>query len=80
MAVGGHQDWNIMLTPNDELMLILKATETDLKQINDFTADVSDFFSSLRVMVGWRIFENRVGVCAIVDNVIKIIILLLLIF
>ena len=39
MAVGGHHDWDIMPTPNDELMVILKANKMDLKEIDDFMAD-----------------------------------------
>ena len=73
MAVGGRQDWDVMTIPNNDLMVILTTNETDLKGMNTFMADVVRFFffSFLRVMAGWRIFENRVGVCVIVDSLLK---------
>ena len=40
MAVGGHQDWNVNPIQNDDVMVILKVNETELKNTNDFVADV----------------------------------------
>ena len=40
MAVGGHQDWNVNPIQNDEVMVILKANEMELINMNDFVAYV----------------------------------------
>ena len=66
MAEGGRQDWDVMPTPNDELMVIFKANEKHLKGMNDFMTDIvrkNLFF--LIVMV------DRVDVCVIVDNLLN---------
>ena len=70
MAVGERQDSDVMPTPTNELMVISKADEADLKGVNSCMAGVVRKMFFLRVMVGWLIFVNRVRGCFIVNNLL----------
>ena len=63
MAVGGRQDWNVSPMQKDDVKIILKANETELKHMNDFVADVirnNFFFFKSDV---WLAYIRKEGWC-----------------